>query len=108
MLSQNGFFLPPFSWNWPTKRFPFLGPWWMEGRWGGAQGCFVLEHAEQVQPDRASSSPQAPCPTSPKKRPSPGDCLLLSCKYQPCICTVGPALVKSIFMVVRPITLNRM
>lgn len=107
-VAQSGSFLPPFSQHWPTMRFPSLGFWWVKGRWGGVQGCCILKHTEQVQPGRASSCPQAPCPTSPKKRPSPGDCLLLSCKYQPCICTVGPVLVKSISMVIRPPTLNRM
>lgn len=98
------FLLPELAY----EEIPLPGPLRVEGRRGRAQGCCCLEHTEQVQPGRASSCPQAPCPTSSKKRPSPGGCLLLSCKYQPCICAVGPVLVKSISMVVRLATLNRM
>lgn len=107
MLSEWGlpaFLLPELV----HEEIPLPGPL-VGGRQKGKGAGLLLPGVHRASAARQSlSCPQAPCPTSSKKRPSPGDCLLLSCKYQTCICTVGPVLVKPISMVVRLATLNRM
>lgn len=76
------------------------GEGWEEGRWGGAQGTAVMP-SEESPPGPLSLpllrflSPHL----VPGKAQVQVTALLLSRKYQSCICTVGPVHVKSISMV---------
>lgn len=80
-----------------TERSLLWDKWGVPGRrqMGRGSGLLLSRHLKSPARPPAPSSPQAPL-TPPCDQVTS---LLLSCKYQPCICTVGPVRVKSTSMV---------